>query len=144
LPVWDGCEIKSIGCGTNHALAIAESDGTVYGWGENALGQVNGTQGPNVQNPVKVPVLIDMTQVTGAIESSIGIDVDGNVWTWGGNGGYELGVDLGLGLPISEPVQVPGLVAFDVASGSCLGHFNVVLTNQGEGNRSRIYLQRTR
>jgi len=98
-------------CGySSYALA---SDGTVWSWGNDWLGQLG--QGAKIwsASPVQIPVTGKAVAITaaGMPEDGTGcvLTSDGAVWTWGSNGYGLLG--LGAGNPLSSlaPVEVTGL-----------------------------------
>lgn len=94
------CKISS---GMYHSLAI-DKNGKVWGWGSNVFGQLgnNSLQSFGTLDFIKTPVQIAGTTKTfceifastgGGINStafgtSMGIDKNGNVWSWGMNPSY--------------------------------------------------------
>ena len=87
-----GVTASVISAGDQHALAIGSND-LVYSWGEGADGQLgNG----GVRNE-KVPVLVSMpagvtaVAIAGALDHSLAIGSDGNLYAWGEDGAGELG-----------------------------------------------------
>lgn len=84
------------------AVMGLRSDGTLWGWGNNFLGQLGiGTQ--SAAHPT--PTQLDLTQVrvvSMAFSHGIALREDGSVWTWGvGNGGK-----LGTGTEASSKIPV--------------------------------------
>ncbi|MCL2838535.1 MAG: hypothetical protein FWE04_05675 [Oscillospiraceae bacterium] len=84
-----------------HTLAIKQ-DGSLWAWGFNAsgqLGQQNSTS--NLSVPTQVGTYNDWVSVSAGCYHSAGIrgtrngatisDHSGSLWTWGGNGQYQLG-----------------------------------------------------
>lgn len=107
--------VKDVDDGHYHSLAL-KTDGTVWGWGQNALGQLG--QG-NDTSPVAVPVRWGSIQnavgVYGGRDMTYVLDADGALWCSGGNG-PECG--LSTRAEIRTPVAVPGLPdLLDVAGG---------------------------
>ncbi|TCO57958.1 RCC1 domain-containing protein [Actinocrispum wychmicini] len=153
LPVAEGCRtlspqkvpgltnVVSIAAGWNTAYAIT-SDGTVYGWGWNAEGQLAlGTQGGSAcyQNrtlpdcvalsPVKIPALTGVKRIVGGLSTDYAVKADGSVSAWGWNfegqvGNGTFGQDCvnhadGANCVVPSPVAVSGLAGVsDLAAGA--------------------------
>jgi alpha-tubulin suppressor-like RCC1 family protein len=66
--------------GESHSAAL-RSDGTVWTWGEDALGAMGGA-GSSV-SPVMVPGLPPIKAITASSYGSFALDESGNVWSWG-------------------------------------------------------------
>jgi len=78
--------IVAISSGSDHALAI-KSDGTIWAWGADGFGQV-GVQPPptnRVTSPVQVAFTFpaSVVQVGAGNGTSLALDANGTVWTWG-------------------------------------------------------------
>jgi hypothetical protein len=109
------CRINSVaaiaGSDTN-SLALA-SDGTVWAWGRNNVGQLgNGTliarNAPvQVEGPGGVGYLTDVAAIAGGGNHSLALKSDGTAWAWGYNAFGQLGD--GTKVDKSVPVQVMGL-----------------------------------
>jgi len=96
-----------ISAGAGHTLGL-RSDGTVWAWGDNSIGQLgDGTGGGwDVDNysitPVQVPGLTNVTAVAAAQTPhmamaslpahNVALRGDGTVWTWGSNIRGQLGI----------------------------------------------------
>jgi alpha-tubulin suppressor-like RCC1 family protein len=80
----------SAGRTTGYALG---SDGAVYAWGDNELGQLGSGQGGMSKTPVKVPLPGGFTpaQITGGAISAYAADASGQVYGWGNNSFGQLG-----------------------------------------------------
>ena len=72
--------VKSIAVGERHGMAL-RNDGTVWTWGEDALGAMGGA-GSSV-SPVMVPGLPPIKAITASSYGSFALDESGNVWSWG-------------------------------------------------------------
>ena len=96
-----GTNWSSISAGISHSLGI-QTDGTIWGWGANEVGQVGYI--PPAES------LYSWTQVRMAINDTAGVThvaalrSDGSLWTWGNNAAGQLGV--GDSANRSSPVQV--------------------------------------
>ncbi|NOV00989.1 RCC1 domain-containing protein [Paenibacillus planticolens] len=91
----------------HHSLAL-RSDGIVFAWGTNGVGQLgDGATYINRNNPVQVSNLTDVIDVEAGFYHSLALKSDGTVWAWGSNVYSELGD--GTTTNRSTPVQVSGL-----------------------------------
>ncbi|PCI12757.1 MAG: hypothetical protein COB71_08260 [Thiotrichales bacterium] len=88
--------------GQKHTLMI-KSDGTLWSWGENSIGQL----GIGSNDPRHYPVQIGVDRwsaVTAGHYHSVAIHQDGTLWTWGGHMNGALG-NGGAG-NIDVPMQI--------------------------------------
>ncbi|MFZ2322492.1 MAG: T9SS type A sorting domain-containing protein [Ignavibacteriaceae bacterium] len=102
-----GKTITQVAAGAIHSIALA-SDGTVYTWGNNGLGELG--NGTTTSSNVPVAVITSgvlsgktITQVA-AGNSSIALASDGTVYTWGWNSLGQLG--NGTNTDSNVPVEV--------------------------------------
>ena len=85
-------ELYTLFCGFYHTAAI-KTDGTLWTWGYNALGQL----GDNTTTAARsTPVTTfaggtNWKQVSFGFNHTTAIKTDGTLWTWGGNGAGQLG-----------------------------------------------------
>ncbi|RUS47179.1 stalk domain-containing protein [Cohnella sp. AR92] len=88
--------VKQVSSGYRHTLFL-KKDGTVWAVGGNEHGQLGiGKQSEGaelVEEPVQVPGLTDVIQVSAGDTHSLAVKSDGTVWAWGGNENGELGDD---------------------------------------------------
>lgn len=99
----------AIALGQNHVLAIG-TDGRLYGWGSNAVGQIGIVEAPGtlpLPNPLPrvVGSKTDWVSVAAGGLVSFAIDASGNLFSWG------VGLNLGLGAGVSSasvPTRVTG------------------------------------
>jgi alpha-tubulin suppressor-like RCC1 family protein len=85
--------VQAIAAGNNHGLAV-RSDGTVWTWGSNTLGQLGAetTSTCSVYQyrcsriPVRVRNLTGAVAVAGGGEFSLALRTDRTMWGWGDNG----------------------------------------------------------
>lgn len=75
---------KSVAAGANHAVAV-KTNGTLWGWGVNASGQVGDGTTANRFTPVQIGVDTDWESVSAIVTSSLGRRKDGTLWAWGAN-----------------------------------------------------------
>ena len=95
-----------VSAGYEHGLSLA-TDGTVWAWGHNNVGQVGDNSTSDRSSPAQVAGLSNVIAVAGGGFHSVALRADGTVWTWGLNGFGQLGDGTGLGRRL--PVQVVGL-----------------------------------
>jgi alpha-tubulin suppressor-like RCC1 family protein len=96
-----------IASGDRHSIAL-RSDGTVWTWGHNGLGQLgDGTTVDARDTPVQIPELTEVIAVAAGKYHSLAVTADGHVWAWGSNQHRQLGHNWGQDVPLSTtPVQV--------------------------------------
>jgi alpha-tubulin suppressor-like RCC1 family protein len=106
-----GVSITQISAGAFYSLALG-SDGHVYGWGNNASGNLgNGTTTPvSVSAPVvmsagAIPTGVTITQISAGQDHSLMLGSDGHVYATGSNAAGELG-DGSATPSSSSPVAV--------------------------------------
>ncbi|WP_159396975.1 DNRLRE domain-containing protein [Sorangium cellulosum] len=94
--------------GDSHSLAL-RSDGTVWTWGGNGVGQLgDGTTSLPRTTPQKVHGMTSVTAVAAGAFHSLAARSDGTVWAWGENQFGQLGD--GSTVPVrTTPVQVATL-----------------------------------
>ena len=99
----------------NYAL---KSDGTLWAWGGNFLGQLGNGNYLNSVLPVQVSGLISVTALGGRGYHNLAVKSDGTVWAWGWNNHGQLGHDtsltpcpspFGYSTCSNVPVQVLGI-----------------------------------
>jgi alpha-tubulin suppressor-like RCC1 family protein len=97
---------SKISGGYQHTLAV-QTDGTVWAWGLNNVGQLGDGTRLTRLTPVQVTNLADVVAVVGGFAHSIALKADGTVWAWGWN----IEGQLGDGTIIDRltPIPVPNL-----------------------------------
>jgi alpha-tubulin suppressor-like RCC1 family protein len=82
--------VTAIAAGGFHSLAL-KTDGTVWAWGKNNMGQVgdNSTLNRNAPNKVNVK---QATEVAAGFDFSLVLGYDGSISAWGNNNYGQLGV----------------------------------------------------
>jgi Regulator of chromosome condensation (RCC1) repeat len=98
--------ISSVSAGQRH-LAVLRSDGTVWTWGENALGQLGDGTNAGRNFPARVPNLANVISVKAGGLYTLALKDDGTVVAWGANDEGQLG--NGDSSSSSTPVLVNGL-----------------------------------
>ncbi|WP_425510141.1 RCC1 domain-containing protein, partial [Verrucomicrobium spinosum] len=94
--------------GYNHTV-VAKTDGTVWSYGLNSLGQLGVTAGASQLTPVQVTALSDAKAVAVGYDFSLVLKTDGTVWGFGSNTNGTLG-DGTFVSSRATPAQVSGTV----------------------------------
>jgi hypothetical protein len=86
-----GTNWKQVSCGGYKYTVAIKTDGTLWGWGNNAYGQIANAN----YNPI-TPVTIfaggtNWKQVSCGLRHTAAIKTDGTLWTWGSNSYGQLG-----------------------------------------------------
>ncbi|MCC6629870.1 MAG: hypothetical protein IT340_21030 [Chloroflexi bacterium] len=121
--------------GGSYFTVARKFDGTVWAWGNNWSGQLGDTTTAQRNTPVQVRInattfLTGVGYVAAGAEFAVAVKTDGSVWTWGSNGGGELGQGGWDQNPHSAAVPVGGIAtAAQVAVGD--GHVLVVPSTTG-------------
>ena len=85
-----GTTWKSVSVNWHHTLAI-KTDGTLWGWGYNASGQLGVGDTTNRSSPIQAGAGTNWRVVATGAYHSAGIKTNGTLWTWGFNGYGQLG-----------------------------------------------------
>lgn len=112
--------VVQIAAGGRHSLALLK-DGSAWGWGENASGQIGDGTDYRKRSPVRVSQLNGVVQLSAGSYHSLALKSDGTLWAWGENNEGELGD--GTRSHKSSPVQVATLSnVIQVIGGGYLSH----------------------
>jgi hypothetical protein len=95
----------AIGVGWKHSLAV-ESDGSLWSWGYNSLGQLGHSGSIVTTLPFPVTGLNGAVAVAGGMDHSLVRGPNGGLWAFGDNWFGQLGDGTTIGRP--TPVQLPG------------------------------------
>jgi alpha-tubulin suppressor-like RCC1 family protein len=111
--------VTAIAAGRYHVLALL-SDGSVWAWGNNAVGQLGDGSNTTRRSPVPVNSLSGVTKIAAGTAFSVALKSDGTVYTWGDDGTGQLGDGTIGGGSSTTPIQVTGLsdVQYIAAGGS--------------------------
>ena len=107
---------------------VLKADGTVWGWGYNANGQLGNGTSFDSYTPVQVKGLSAVKSVAMGSGHTVALRNDGTVWTWGSNANGQLG--NGSLVDSYTPIQVTpfGQVYVSIATGR---FHTVALRNDG-------------
>jgi alpha-tubulin suppressor-like RCC1 family protein len=91
-----GVKIKAITAGCAHNLALA-TDGPLYAWGSNSVGEIGDGTRTTRRNPVlvKLPGGLTATLTSAGCSDSFAVTSEG-LYAWGGNSEGELGTQDGI------------------------------------------------
>jgi len=84
--------VKRVSAGLRHTLAL-KTNGTVWAWGNNAVGQLGNGTTSNSAVPVQVSGLTDIIAISAGELHSMALDSSGTVYAWGSNFYGQIGVD---------------------------------------------------
>ena len=99
--------VIAVAAGGEQSLAL-KSDGTVWAWGRNDVGQLGDGTTAERHTPVQVHTLNGVTAIAAGQAHNLALKSDGTVWAWGGNDAGQLG-DGTTTTPRPSPVQVHNL-----------------------------------
>ena len=110
-----------VAAGGSHSLGL-RADGRLYAWGLNNSGQLGNATGNGTATAYPTPTVVAGTyaQVAAGANHSLGLRVDGSVYTWGYNRFGQLGTATGLGTinAYPTPTPIPGSTYTQVAGGA--------------------------
>lgn len=118
--------VVAVEAGRYYSLALL-SNGTVYAWGRNDVGQlgIGNTTSPQA-SPVQISGLTDVIALAAGDDHTLALKSDGSIWVWGDNPNGELGT--GNNNPYTNPVPLVGITARAIAAG---GNHSVALLADG-------------
>ena len=117
---------ETINCGQLSVQAI-KTDGTLYGWGYNVMGDVGNNNRTIYNSPVQIGSLSNWNYLSKGCESlsSLSVKTDGTLWVWGSNLFGRLGDNSVVYR--SSPVQIGSDT--DWYEGSCGEVLHCIKTN---------------
>lgn len=126
-----GKTVTKIACGANHSLALT-SDGEVFAWGYNNSGQIGSGSTVNQTTPRRVTAGIGnklIVSISCGQSSSMAIDDNGELYSWGYNGNGQLGIGTNTNQP--NPCRITGLIGTFVTQIVCGCAHAVALSDTG-------------
>jgi alpha-tubulin suppressor-like RCC1 family protein len=124
--------------GETHNMAL-RSDGTLWSWGYNFVGELGDGTTNDAATPVQVglnsvPPLTGVTRLGGRTYFSLAVKSDGTIWGWGMNGSGQMGNGTS-GANVLAPVMVsnsqPGQAVNSPLQVSCGYTYGVALLTNG-------------
>ena len=101
LTTWQQVSVAAL-----HWMAV-KTDGTLWGCGANANGNLGDGTNANRSSPVQVGTLTNWKQVACNFNNTVAIKTDGTLWVWGNNSFGQLGNNTnGVATSVSSPIQV--------------------------------------
>lgn len=135
--VLEGKIVAAVSSGHAHTLALT-SDGRVYGWGNNANGELGTGPDTNDQTfavPVSTATALagkTIAAISAGYDHSLAADKDGLLFAWGANGEGQLGTGS-AGADVRQALQVGGLLTGKkVVRLSAGSSFSLAVTSTGE------------
>jgi alpha-tubulin suppressor-like RCC1 family protein len=101
---------SKIAGGTYESTIAIKTDGTLWSWGRNDVGQLGLGNTTERSSPVQVGALTTWSKISAGSNFSLATKTDGTLWSWGANGNGALG--LGNLTNYSSPKQVGSLTTW--------------------------------
>ena len=122
---------KIISCAeAEYTSAILTDDGEIYIWGSNQVGQSgNGTNFGTVQALVVKGIPDKVIQVALGYNHVLALTKGGEIYTWGGNTGGQLGDGSTQPKYSPQPISTGGQKIIKIAAGN---HYSLALTEGGK------------
>jgi len=95
---------SQVSCGSFYHIAATKTDGTLWTWGYNLIGQLGHGDLIKRSSPVQVGLLDDWSSVSAGFRHTAATKTDGTLWAWGFNDAGQLGQNNII--DYSSPVQV--------------------------------------
>ncbi|MBL8340772.1 MAG: hypothetical protein JNL30_04820 [Rubrivivax sp.] len=128
-PVAGLSQVNAISVGQDHSLAL-RSDGTVWAWGQNDVGQLGQGDDQSRTTPTQVPGLNSVVAIAAGAAHSFALRNDGSVWAWGWNANAQLGLGS-VSAPVAAPTRVTALDGRGVVALAAGGFHTLARTNLG-------------
>jgi alpha-tubulin suppressor-like RCC1 family protein len=125
LPIAGVGKVTALAAGNAFSLALA-TDGTVFAWGDNLLGQLGATGVDERSTPDVVPLAGPAIAIAAGSGHGIAVTAgDGQAWTWGWNVFGQLGTGAqgapGAAFPV--PARAVGVTGVDQVSAGAFHSF---------------------
>ncbi|MDF1883123.1 hypothetical protein JHD49_04150, partial [Sulfurimonas sp. SAG-AH-194-C21] len=96
---------SSVSVGANHTVAI-KSDGVVWSWGKNTLGQLGNGTTTNQSASIQLGTDNNWSSIDAGINFTSTIKNDGTLWAWGDNAYGQLGDGTTIYVPSPKKIGV--------------------------------------
>jgi alpha-tubulin suppressor-like RCC1 family protein len=120
-----GVKAVAVEAGRYYSLALT-SEGTVYAWGRNDVGQLGLGTTAQQDEPALISGFSDVIALAAGDDHTLALKADGSIWAWGDNPNGELGT--GNNVPYTVPTPLAGTTAIAIAAG---GNHSVALLTDG-------------
>ncbi|MEM9861136.1 MAG: Ig-like domain-containing protein [Myxococcota bacterium] len=100
-------DVVAIEAGYDHGLAL-HADGTISGWGSDALGQLARPEGA-ATTAARITALTNVVELAAGVDSTYALDSSGSVWAFGGNRNGQLAIGRADTERHPAPTRVAGL-----------------------------------
>jgi alpha-tubulin suppressor-like RCC1 family protein len=134
---------RQVSAGINGRFSAAiKTDGTLWAWGTNNLGQLGDGTAVNASSPVQVGALTNWKQVSCGTDFSVAVTTNGNLYAWGNGATGRLGDNTTVAK--SSPVQIGALTNWkQVSARSDGGNASAIKTDGtlwawGNGGTGRL------
>jgi len=77
------------GAGAQYHTMVIKTEGSLWGWGDNSIGQIGDGTTAFRSQPVKI--MDDVVAVSTGSTHTLAVTLDGSLWAWGSGGVGELG-----------------------------------------------------
>lgn len=127
-----GLSFTKVRAAVNRSFAFA-NDGTVYGWGENSVGQLGNGETNNKQFlPIEVttPMGVTFVELSGGITHTLALGSDGKTYAFGANNVGQLGDGSYIDRLVPVEVAVPSGISFTSVSAG--NYFSLAIGDNGK------------
>ena len=114
VPVPGLTGVIQVATGTDYSLAL-KSNGTVWAWGRNDVGQLGDRTTVSRSRPEQIPGLSGVTRIAAGDKTSYAIGAGGALLAWGDNSNGLLGIGTTTGFA-TAPAAVPGITGATAVS----------------------------
>ncbi len=99
----------SVTAGDSHTIAT-KTDGSFWSWGYNGVGELGDGTNTNRTSPTNIAcpygTIVRVEPCWKVISGSVGIALDGSLWTWGGNEYGQIGDGTTSRKAVTSPVRI--------------------------------------
>ncbi|WP_245597488.1 hypothetical protein [Meiothermus cerbereus] len=120
-----GVKAVAVEAGRYYSLALT-SEGTVYAWGRNDVGQLGLGTTAQQDSPALISGFNGVIALAAGDDHTLALKADGSIWAWGDNPNGELGT--GNNVRYTNPTPLAGITAIAIAAG---GNHSVALLADG-------------
>ncbi|XP_076757246.1 uncharacterized protein LOC143427199 [Xylocopa sonorina] len=128
-----GKNVVCISCGDSSSIAVT-SNGEVYSWGYNGVGQLGIENFVNQSQPCRVKALagIVIEKVVSGYTHTLALSDEGVAYVWGANSYGQLGLNTETNVWTPTKLEVPGMGRILDIAASHYNHISVAMCNNNE------------